>query len=218
MRSLSKWIGTLLASLLLAACGDGGGGGVGAGATGSFCDSRLFTAPEDSPFILPYPTGVTYVMSQGNCSLSPGGHQQTFAYDMEFGMGDPIYAARGGRVIFVNDQFADTDNVEGHENNVFIEHVDGTVARYTHLMQGSAVMTVGELAVAGSLVGAAGNSGNSSGPHLHFQVFAGRNYSANNALPITFNNAIGTLGPNGELLEGEAYTAGPVAWGYLEPY
>jgi hypothetical protein len=210
MRQILNCSVLILSGMLLASCGSD------EDASRSFCDTKLFTPAAESPYILPYLTGSTYTMFQGNCSPPPGGHRQTFAYDFDFGMGDPIYAARTGTVISVNDQYSDDDHTVGHENNVFVEHLDLTVARYTHLMQGGAEVTVGQVVMAGDLLGLAGNSGNSSGPHLHFQVFQGRNYNANNALPITFSNAVGNLGPNDDLLEGEAYTAGPVTWGYLE--
>ncbi|MCB0279161.1 MAG: M23 family metallopeptidase [Calditrichaeota bacterium] len=174
-------------------------------------EGPLFTPPHQSPYILPYPIGKSYTMIQGNYSPPPGGHRNTFAYDFDFNMGDTITAARNGVVLFVNDQYSDNDHISGHENNVFIEHADQTVVRYTHLMQGGARMTVNQSVKAGDLVGLSGNSGASSGPHLHFQVFYNRSsYDADNAVPITFANAIGIRYESGELVEGKQYRAGPV--------
>jgi murein DD-endopeptidase MepM/ murein hydrolase activator NlpD len=196
---------------LISACGGGGGSGGGAAATPppvSFCSTQSFTDPASSPYILPWNTGAAYTMFQGNCSTL-GGHKETFAYDFDMGMGDPIFASRAGRVILVNDQYSDDDHIEGHENNVFVEHADNTVVRYTHLMQGSAEVDVGQQVVQGDLLGLAGNSGNSSGPHLHFQAFRDRtSFNKSNAVPITFSNAVGQTAASGELLEGVLYTAG----------
>jgi murein DD-endopeptidase MepM/ murein hydrolase activator NlpD len=148
-------------------------------------------------------------MFQGNCSPPPGGHQTTFAYDFDHAMGDPVTAARAGRVTFTANDFPDDGNAaNAGGNSVWILHSDGTVAAYFHLNQGSVMVAVNQNIVAGEMLGLAGNSGASSGPHLHFQVFE-TNTSFNNddAVPITFNNAVGRMGDNGELLEGEPYTA-----------
>ena len=96
----------------------------------------------------------------------------------------------------------------GRVFSVWILHSDGTVAAYFHLNRGSVMVAVNQSVAAGDILGLAGNSGASSGPHLHFQVFE-TNSSFNNddAVPITFSNAVGSTGNNGELLEGVAYTA-----------
>ena len=201
-------IGGLFLLLVMTACGGGGGGsGTAPGPAGqTFCDNANFPDPATSPYVLPYPVGTTYRMFQGNCSTL-GGHRDTFAYDFSHAMGDPFTASRPGTVIIVNDQFSDNDHVEGHENNVFVQHADGTVIRYTHLMEGGAMVTVGQQVVEGDIVGLAGNSGNSAGPHLHFQAFRSRDFSKSNAIPISFRNVIGTTGINGELIEGQSYEA-----------
>lgn len=203
---------TLLLCVLLGttACGGGGGGSAAPAppaATQPFCDQQAFTPPDQSPYVLPWNVGATYTMFQGNCSQL-GGHRDTFAYDFDMAMGDPVLAARAGEAIIVNDQFADDDHVEGHENNVFVEHSDGTVVRYTHLMQGSAMVVQGQQVQVGDILGLSGNSGNSAGPHLHFQAFRDRtSFNKPNAIPITFSNAVGQTEASGELIEGEQYTA-----------
>jgi murein DD-endopeptidase MepM/ murein hydrolase activator NlpD len=159
--------------------------------------------------VLPWSPGSTYTMLQGNCS-SLGGHRDTFAYDFGLNMGDPIFASRAGEVIVSNDQYADTDHVEGHENNVFVEHSDSTVIRYTHLMEGGAAVIVGQQVFVGDLLGFAGNSGNSAGPHLHMQGFRDRtSFDKPNAIPLSFSNALGTTEASGELIEDNSYEAGP---------
>jgi murein DD-endopeptidase MepM/ murein hydrolase activator NlpD len=56
-------------------------------------------------------------------------------------------------------------------NAVYIQHSDGTVAWYGHMKAYSLTSkNIGESVVAGERLGAVGSSGNSTGPHLHFEV------------------------------------------------
>lgn len=203
------WIAFVGLSIVLGGCGGGGGGSAAPPPAAAFCDTRAFTAPAQSPYVLPYPPGVTYTMFQGNCSPPPGGHQTTFAYDFDHAMGDPVTAARAGRVTFTANDFPDDGNAaNAGGNSVWVLHDDGTIAAYFHMCQGCVMVAVNQDVMAGEILGLAGNSGASAGPHLHFQVFED-NTSFNNddAVPITFSNATGTTAPTGELLEGQAYMA-----------
>ncbi len=57
-------------------------------------------------------------------------------------------------------------------NAVYVQHADGTVAFYGHMKQNSLTSkNVGESVVKGEFLGIVGSSGNSSGPHLHFEVW-----------------------------------------------
>ncbi len=59
-------------------------------------------------------------------------------------------------------------------NSIIIQHADGSEALYWHMKQNSVTSkTVGQTVVAGEYLGVVGSSGSSSGPHLHFEVWAG---------------------------------------------
>ena len=57
-------------------------------------------------------------------------------------------------------------------NAVYIRHADGSVAWYGHLKKNSlTTKAVGESVAVGEFIGVIGSSGNSTGPHLHFEVY-----------------------------------------------
>ena len=55
-------------------------------------------------------------------------------------------------------------------NHVIVQHDDGTFAAYGHLRRGSLAVAPGDRVVAGQLLAAVGNTGNTSEPHLHVQL------------------------------------------------
>ncbi|MBX7266811.1 M23 family metallopeptidase [Micromonospora sp. Llam7] len=89
--------------------------------------------------------------------------------------GDPIRAASGGRVEQVMCDWYTTCDRDGHTRArgcgwyVDIRHPGHIVTRYCHLIKRPEV-SIGQQIAAGSVIGFVGNSGGSSGPHLHFEV------------------------------------------------
>jgi murein DD-endopeptidase MepM/ murein hydrolase activator NlpD len=75
--------------------------------------------------------------------------------------GSVVIGATDGRVMLVGDQGA-----YGH--CVFVENHDGTVAWYAHLTE--SYVKVGDKIARGQIVGISGNTGRSTGPHLHFEM------------------------------------------------
>lgn len=171
------------------------------------CDT-IYTDPAESEYILPYPTGKTYNVTQSNCHPT-GGHFLTFAYDFNTAIGDTIIACRAGVVTFANDQYLDTDWTSGHENNVFVKHSDGTRIRYTHLKQGGALVVANQQVEQGQAIGISGSSGNTGGfPHLHLSAFQdGTSFNRQNTIPINFCNTNDPLNAQNLLIEGQSYTA-----------
>jgi len=71
-------------------------------------------------------------------------------------------------------------------NYVLIRHANGEHSLYAHLKQGSVSVNVGDTVASGAQIAEAGSSGNSTEPHLHFQLIDGPDLNAARGLPITF--------------------------------
>lgn len=84
-----------------------------------------------------------------------------------------IVAAAPGQIIYKNDGNYDRScaTTGGDWNAVYVQHADGSVAWYGHMKSGSpTAKQVGETVIQGEYLGVVGSSGNSTGPHLHFEV------------------------------------------------
>jgi murein DD-endopeptidase MepM/ murein hydrolase activator NlpD len=86
-----------------------------------------------------------------------------------------IVAAAPGNVVFVNDGCFDQCTTSdcgcgsGFGNYVKIAHADGKSTYYAHMMNGSILVSLGDQVQCGQPLGKVGSSGNSSGPHVHFE-------------------------------------------------
>ena len=79
------------------------------------------------------------------------------------GKGDKVYAARSGKVI-------QAGRMSGYGKVVTLRHADGYKTRYAHLKK--IYVKVGQRIKLSQDIGLTGNSGRSSGPHLHFEVIS----------------------------------------------
>lgn len=79
-------------------------------------------------------------------------------------LGTPVIASKSGRVEVV--QRSDS----GYGCMVLINHGDGYKTRYAHMIKGSITVSTGDYVEAGRVIGKVGSTGNSTGPHLHFEV------------------------------------------------
>lgn len=90
--------------------------------------------------------------------------------DLAGGMGSTIRAAAGGTVIVAK---GDGGWNGGYGNYIVIKHNNGTQTLYAHLS--SLSVGAGAAVDQGETIGGMGNSGKSTGTHLHFEVRGGRN-------------------------------------------
>ncbi|PSS57386.1 peptidoglycan DD-metalloendopeptidase family protein [Pseudomonas sp. BBP2017] len=142
---------------------------------------------------LPWRGGPFRVTQGANGSYSHFGPKSRYAMDIAMPEGTPVIASRAGIVIKTeNNQSGRGAHPAG--NFVRILHDDGTMGVYLHLMRGSVVVREGQRVVYGTALAKSGNTGNSTGPHLHFVVQ--RNVGlALESIPYQFNQPVGGL-PN----------------------
>ena len=174
------------------------------------CD-QPFGDPADSPYVLPYQVGATYQIIQGNCPTNPAwGHYKWLAYDFDVAMRDTVTASRDGVVIAVQSHNPDGTRECGvnKENFVNVRHADGTVMRYIHLTQNGALVQEGQQLSQGDPIGLSGDSGCSSGPHLHITLHHDATHlGKESTLPVNYRNADGPLDRNNALQQATRYTA-----------
>lgn len=154
---------------------------------------------------LPYQLGTRRKVGQGyNGEFS---HRGEYAIDWNMPVGTPVYAARGGRVIDVVERYSAGgvhSSFQNRGNNIKVLHDDNSIGAYVHLAKNGALVKVGEEVMQGQQIGLSGNTGYSSGPHLHFEVYGINARLEEVSFPIQFE--VGNSVPR-EVKEGKSYTA-----------
>jgi hypothetical protein len=141
---------------------------------------------------LPYASGEKFRVTQGyNGGFSHKG-SNLYATDWKMPEGTPVLAARAGVVVRTKDdsnQGGSSMKFDAFNNFVLLQHDDGTLGHYCHLQKDSARVVVGQKVNAGEWIARSGNTGFSSGPHLHFCVFKTKNGRERESLPVKFQTA-----------------------------
>ncbi|MGX1019137.1 murein DD-endopeptidase MepM/ murein hydrolase activator NlpD [Pseudomonas sp. Y3 TE3536] len=147
--------------------------------------------PQGYRYAFPWLGGPFRVTQGPNGRFSHFGPKGRYAMDIAMPEGTTIIAAREGVVVNVeNSQTGRGSNPSG--NFVRVLHADGTMGVYLHLMRGSVVVAEGQRVKQGQLLAKSGNTGNSTGPHLHFVVQ--RNVGlALESIPYQFDRPISGL-------------------------
>jgi len=96
-------------------------------------------------------------------------------------LGTPVKAIEQGTVIFAGPsrlKFANGEPAGGGYIVKIRHRVDGEwiTSSYMHLLKGSIKVKVGEKVLEGKTIGKLGNTGESTGPHLHFEIQRGKHY------------------------------------------
>jgi murein DD-endopeptidase MepM/ murein hydrolase activator NlpD len=73
-------------------------------------------------------------------------------------------------------------------NYVVIRHAGGEFSTYEHFRAGSIKVKKGDVVKCGQVIGQLGHSGNSTSPHLHFQISDGPDPAYARSIPVVFSN------------------------------
>lgn len=141
-----------------------------------------------SPYGLPYAVASRHTVTQAYPEqITHADPSSTYAIDFAMPIGTGVNAARAGIVMQVTSDYFGSTTPDGGQraNLVRILHDDGTMAVYAHLHWDSIRVTLGDRVVRGERIAASGNTGYSTGPHLHFVVQRNRGGSIV-SVPVQF--------------------------------
>jgi murein DD-endopeptidase MepM/ murein hydrolase activator NlpD len=163
---------------------------------------------------LPFEAGTEHTVSQGN----HGGFSHTgasaYAVDFPAPEGTVVAAARPGRALELREDSAlgcAEPSCADDANFLVIDHGDGTFGQYWHLQLDGVLVDAGDEVAQGQPVALTGNTGFSTGPHLHFQV----RDPFGTSLPLDFVDQLeGVVYPGGHFTSGnvEEPLGTPVDW------
>lgn len=149
---------------------------------------------DDHLYLFPFEHGTKRRITQGHGGSFSHFGENRYAIDFDMPEGTPVYAARSGTVVRVKqDGRAGGPSMAyaGHGNVIMIAHEDGTFGNYVHLRFRGSRVGVGDRVEAGDLIGYSGNTGVSSGPHLHFDVRVPRWDGTMQSIPFLFRGVDG---------------------------
>jgi len=127
-------------------------------------------------YILPYEHNKSFKVYQGyGGKFSHNSKNRKYAVDFTMPLGTKICASRSGIVVHVKENSnkggPDKKKYFQRANEITIYQDDGTFANYVHLKKNGSLVSEGDTINAGDVIGLSGNTGWTSGPHLHFEVY-----------------------------------------------
>lgn len=153
----------------------------------------------------PYAKNKRFKISQGfNGTFSHSGHGNVYAIDIAMPIGEAVTAVKDGIVADGRDDFTLGGVAQyflDKANHVTVLHDDGSYAIYAHILYGSMDVSIGERVQVGQTLARVGNTGFSTGPHVHF-VMRYNSGQGVYSLPFKFKTQSGIKTPK----EGGMYT------------
>lgn len=126
-------------------------------------------------YAVPFYPGTKFSLDQG-FGGEHSHHEPESRHSLDLGVpeGTPVIAARGGVVMQVEEDFrasgSDAKRYGDRSNYVRVLHDDGSMALYAHLAPRTILFRPGDRIRTGNFLAKSGNTGFSTGPHLHFSV------------------------------------------------
>jgi murein DD-endopeptidase MepM/ murein hydrolase activator NlpD len=129
---------------------------------------------EDVEYAFPLDTRSLRIEQGWGGAYSHRDAENRYGIDFAAEIGTPVLAARAGTVMELEAGYArsgaNNPDALGRANYVRILHDDGTMGLYAHLDTGGVRVRIGQRVRQGEVIGLSGDTGYTSGPHLHFAV------------------------------------------------
>ncbi|MFJ3906645.1 M23 family metallopeptidase [Streptomyces sp. NPDC090025] len=140
-------------------------------ATAVKAEAKVVAAKKASSWVKPVSSyTLTASFNQGGAMWSHKHSGQDFAVPV----GTPVKVAGSGTVVKAGPNGGGDGPAYG--NAIVVKHANGTYSQYAHLSK--IQVNVGQKVSAGQRIALSGNTGNSSGPHLHFEIRTTPNYGS----------------------------------------
>lgn len=111
--------------------------------------------------------------TKANITTGFYGYRGHTGADFACSSGTPVLAVKAGTVVTSTALRRADGSYRSYGEYVAIDHHDGTITFYAHMLSGSRTVSQGDVVVQGQQIGQVGSTGNSTGPHLHFEVRVG---------------------------------------------
>jgi hypothetical protein len=156
------------------------------------CDTsahRYMRASADGRLVKPETFAIDWMQVRDGKLYDGDGTQN----DQYFGEGAPIHAVADGTIVSVIDGLAETApfgaadlrDTEDYGGNTVVQRIrPGVYAYYAHFQPGTIRVKAGDRVHSGDVLGRLGSSGNSTNPHLHFQLQRGPGVLTSDSLPF----------------------------------
>ncbi len=167
-------------------------------------DGGVCAAQQAPNHHIPFREGTSVTVTQGFHGFASHRQDLAFAIDFACDEGTPVTASRDGVVWSVRKDSAtgcaDPSCVDD-ANFVVLDHGDGTYSSYSHPQREGVLVEPGDQVCQGEVIGLCGNTGFSTGGHLHFSVMS----TQWTTIPVLFRERNGAH--PGVLLPRTAYTS-----------
>ena len=111
--------------------------------------------------------------SKKNITTGYYGYKGHTGVDFACSPGTPIVAVKSGTVVTSTALRNSNGTYRSYGEYVVINHHDGTMTLYAHMLSGSRTVSPNQHVSQGQVIGKVGSTGRSTGPHLHFEVRVG---------------------------------------------
>lgn len=150
-------------------------------------DTETTASAASTGFGLPFPAGASYRITQGpNDGFSHVPPYNTHAVDFGMPVGATVVASGAGTVVY--------DGWFQNEIRVIIDHGSNRCTQYVHLNR--SIHEVGQWVRRGEVLGESGQTGNVTGPHLHWNMINCNNWTSREVVPT---DELGTNYPVGAI-------------------